>query len=100
MSEKSTKTVSDIDGTDDVWLFNYGISAGYSNHLPPDRSPQFLRFLAAEMGHKLKFDFPVYSSDGQPSTITRADEVSQVWRFWGVVQMIRRPVTTEQKNNS
>ena len=27
--------------------------------LPPDRSPQFLRFLAAEMGHKLKYDFPV-----------------------------------------
>ena len=34
-------------------------SAGYSNHLPPDRSPTFLRYLAAEMGHKLKLDFPV-----------------------------------------
>merc|ERR1712038_1592592 len=48
------RVITDYRSLFDVGGFYRNVGYSQSHHLPPDRSPQFLRFLAAEMGHKLK----------------------------------------------
>ena len=53
-------------------------NAGYSDHLPPDRSPTFLRFVAAEMGHKIKCELSCLMRGDVYQSATLSSAVDQL----------------------